>query len=209
MKNPVVAIGHVILRNRFAYDFYQSAVGGVAYRDRLIAREYDDILSNILDLGCGTGAILPLVSEKTNYIGVDMSGEYLEKARSRRPSCLLYEADVTSLSWVKELSLEGDSLATALGLFHHLDDSQVKALLANCLQVLPSGSTLFSVDPAISSKTGAVARWFANNDRGQFVRSPEELGELVENGGFKVEVMSQTKQFRIPLDTVEIRAKKP
>lgn len=209
MKNPVVAIGHVVLRNRFAYDFYQTAVGGVAYRDKLIAREYAPTLSNFLDLGCGTGAILPLVSESTNYIGVDMSAEYLEKARSRRSTCLLYQADVTSTTWVKNLSLSGDSLATALGLFHHLNDSQAQALLSNCMEVLPSGSFLFSVDPAISKETGTVARWFANNDRGRFVRSPDELGGLIEASGFKVEIMARTKQFRIPLDTVEIRARKP
>jgi len=200
----LVTMGHRLLRFQFFYDLYQLLVGGVAYRNRLIKRIYNPEVLTLVDLGCGTGAIIPLINSSTQYIGVDTSDEYLKKAKLRGGNCQLLRGDVSEKTWTNGLMLSSNTVATALGLFHHLDDQSLMGLLSNCSEILPVGGLLFSVDPVIVRDSSVVARWFANNDRGKFVRSPEELDFLLRKFGFKTQIHTYKNQFRVPLDTIEI-----
>ena len=42
---------------------------------------------------------------------------------------------------------------------------------------------------------------------GKFLRSPKDLEKIFRNLGFDLKIEVKTKQFRIPLDTVEITAR--
>jgi len=92
-------------------------------------------------------------------------------------------------------------------LLHHLDDKSAMSFLESCRSILEKESLLFTVDPVIVKDTSRVARWFAENDRGKFIRNPDQLEKMFQQVGFTVEVAVRKKQFRIPLDTVEILAK--
>ena len=197
-------MGHKLLQYQFFYDLYQLFVGGVAYRNRLVRKIYSPEVLTLVDLGCGTGAIIPLLNSSTQYIGIDTSEEYLKKAKLRGGNCHLLLGDVSEKTWTNGLSVSSNTVATALGLFHHLDDDSLMGLLSNCAEILPVGGLLVSVDPVIVRDTSMVARWFANNDRGKFVRSPEELDFLLRKFGFKTEIATFKNQFRVPLDTIEI-----
>jgi SAM-dependent methyltransferase len=197
-------MGHKLLRFQFFYDLYQLLVGGVAYRNRLIRRIYSPEVLTLVDLGCGTGAIIPLLDSSTKYIGIDTSDEYLKKAKLRGGNCQLLLGDVSEKTWTNGLALSSNTVATALGLFHHLDDESLMGLLSNCSEILPVGGLLVSVDPVIVRDSSTVARWFANNDRGKVIRSPEELNFLLRKFGFETQIATFKNQVRIPLDTIEI-----
>lgn len=98
-------------------------------------------------------------------------------------------------------------MALGLGILHHLNDGEVTQFLRNCRAVLGGDSTLFTVDPVITDGSTRIAKWFANNDRGKFLRSPKDLEKIFRNLGFDLKIEVKTKQFRIPLDTVEITAR--
>ena len=98
-------------------------------------------------------------------------------------------------------------MASGLGILHHLNDEEVTQFLRNCRAVLDGDSTLFTVDPVITDGSTRIAKWFANNDRGKFLRSPKDLEKIFRNLGFDLKIEVKTKQFRIPLDTVEITAR--
>jgi predicted TPR repeat methyltransferase len=206
MKNPIVAMGHALLKNQVAYDAYQFCVGGVKYRNKLISSLNSQVTKNFLDLGCGTAAISELMPKHVAYFGVDQSQNYLEKAKLRKPDGAFSLSDVCDAKWLEDLTISGPTVASALGLYHHLSDDQVLQLLKICKLVLGKGGVLFSVDPVITQNSSSIARWFAQNDRGKFVRSPEHLESLLLKSGFSVQVVNKSNEFRMPLDTIEISA---
>src|SRR3954469_2530046 len=52
---------------------------------------------SILDVGCGTGRNLPLYPREARVVGGDVSAAALERARRRRPSAPLVQADAEAL----------------------------------------------------------------------------------------------------------------
>jgi len=203
--NSIVKIGHKILSNRYAYSCYQYSVGGTQYRDRAILEALNLVKPrSILDLGCGPGPTLRVLPSQIDFHGVDLSSDYLKLAHKKRPSANLILGDVTSKEWHKDVSVEKLDLVLAMGLFHHLDLKQMEILVKNLSELLPAGAKIFSVDPTIKSDSSNIARWFANNDRGKYVRSPLELVELFPNRYFSAKMIIREKQFHIPLDTVEL-----
>ncbi len=215
MQNPIVRIGHKVLELNAAYDLYQNIVGGVRYRNSYVRRilELNRERCNFLDLGSGTSEILDVFSEKHNYIGLDNSNKYLSKARVRSNRCSSFQVfnyDLSKSGWAdlvdKETAKDKPIDAIALGLLHHLDDEAASTLLKEVHQTVEERGYLFTVDPTITNETKRIAKWFANNDRGQFVRSEKELFKLFSRNGFEIEAQVKRNQFRIPLDTIEIKA---
>ena len=82
----------------------------------------------------------------------------------------------------------------------------VGRLLNDLRSLLENGGKIFTVDPIITNSSTPLAKWFAMNDRGQYVRDASALEKLFSNNGFEVEYELKSKQFRIPLDTIEITA---
>lgn len=215
MVNPVVRLGHQVLRIDYVYDFYQNLVGGVKYRDKFVKGIIDtpDSAVNVIDLGSGTSEIAKVLKPSQNYIGLDNSQEYLNKATRRRFSCSSFKVfnyDLSSAGWsdlVKPQFTTKNSInAMALGLLHHLNDAAVNTLLQEVQKTFRDGGSIHTVDPIITEDSTPIARWFAKNDRGQFVRSEEHLKDIFEKNGFKTQIRIMKKQFRIPLDTIEITA---
>ncbi len=199
-------LGHYLLKYDTVYDVYQSAVGGIAYRARIVETLNSIGKPIFLDLGCGTATIAEKLDESVKYIGIDSSQNYLSKAQRSFPNHKFLQDDLGKDAWCKTLEGIGSATASGLGLLHHLNDSEAKTFLESCRKVLNPDSLLFTVDPVIVDDTGHVATWFAKNDRGQFLRTPHELQNLFELAGFNSSVTVKKKQFRIPLDTVEILA---
>ena len=207
MASAVVKIGHQLLRLQPVYDFYQNLVGGVSYRTSIVENLVKLGKPVYLDLGCGTATIAKRLNSSTRYIGIDNSDNYLKKAREVFPQHQFFNKDLGKKSWNESLETMGSTVATGLGLLHHLDDKSAMSFLESCRSILEKESLLFTVDPVIVKDTSPVARWFAENDRGKFIRNPDQLEKMFQQVGFTVEVAVRKKQFRIPLDTVEILAK--
>jgi predicted TPR repeat methyltransferase len=205
MANPIVTIGHKMLENGICYDLFQSAVGATKTRKFLI-----DVISvwenpkNVIDLGCGTGFSIPRLLSTETYLGVDFSRKYLNVASAipTKMHTIFLEADLGDPLWAQGLSFSEPQVVMAMGLFHHLDNSQMQILFGVLANLLPRGSSVVSIDPVITTSSSRIARWVASNDRGKFVRTPEELMELTSTLGFRSNLKVFKNQIRIPADTL-------
>lgn len=211
MPNVIVKAGHKVLALPICYDMFQTAVGSVKFRSSFVSDNVSKFkMENVLDLGCGTASTANLLPKGVNYIGLDTSLKYLEKARTRtanRESKLIH-TDIASNQWTNASGKLDKALGLALGIYHHIDDNQLKDTILNLSNVLQPGSKIVSLDPVIDSKTTKLANWFARNDRGRFIRDPNQYTEVFNRNGFSVKYEITRNSFRIPYDLLLITATK-
>ncbi len=211
MPNNIVKIGHKVLALPICYDLFQTAVGSVKFRSHFVSENIANFrMENVLDLGCGTASTANLLPKSVNYIGLDTSQKYLDKARKRiadRESKLIL-TDIADATWTNTSGELDTALGLALGIYHHINDKQLEDTIANVGRVLKTGSKIVSLDPVIDSKTTKLANWFAKNDRGQYIREPEVYEEVFGRHGFSVKFEITRNSFRIPYDLILITATK-
>ena len=90
--------GDVTAYQEFA-PFYDAVNGEPAERSRQILdyiARYRPASTSVLELGCGTGAVLAGLGSGLALTGLDLSPEMLAYAKRRCPSARLYEADMTT-----------------------------------------------------------------------------------------------------------------
>jgi SAM-dependent methyltransferase len=77
--------------------FYDAAMGDrtemASYIRRLI-RQHKPKARTLLELGCGTGAILKILARYYDVVGLDLSPQMLAIARKKLPHVLLYRKDM-------------------------------------------------------------------------------------------------------------------
>ncbi len=134
--------------------------------------------SRILDIGCGTGNLVPLLKFR-KYVGFDLNPLYIRRARSRGiNNCEFYTADVVENQKIEPGSFD---IVMANGILHHLDDDQCKILLQTAHEALCRGGRLVTRDGCLLPQQTRLERWLLMNDRGLFVRTPEQYEELVRS----------------------------
>jgi cyclopropane fatty-acyl-phospholipid synthase-like methyltransferase len=143
MNSIVKRTAYRLLENQFVYDSYQSCVGSVGYRKKLVRKLTLRGMHTYLDLGCGTASTIDLLPKDCDYHGIDTSEKYLKKARSKRVGLNLILGDISESNWINSINLKSPTICIALGIFHHLSDKELDSMLENCLKVLPKGSQLF------------------------------------------------------------------
>jgi len=211
VMNRFVKVAHQALAVPFVYDSFQMAVGSLEYRESLVSSALNTSnAKTVIDLGCGTSSTIRLLNPLTQYIGVDISQSYLNKARKRSTlkTARFICSDISDYGWVKGIDISECSLAFALGIFHHLDDRQLNLALENLSNCLPSGGKVLTLDPVIDETTTQLARWFARNDRGQFLRTPNHYQGMFAKFGFSISFKAVRNTIRIPYDQLIISATK-
>ncbi|WP_230534602.1 class I SAM-dependent methyltransferase [Microvirga roseola] len=170
-----------VLSHPWVYNLSQALMGANRNR-RWLQRDFIQAQpgERVLDVGCGTADILSVLPD-VEYVGFDISEPYIRHARERwgdRGSFFAQHLDDRSL-----VPHGRFDLVLATGFLHHLDDDEVRgllALLATCLR--PDGRVI-TVDPCFSKDQNPVAKFIISKDRGRNVRSPEEY-EVLARGDF-------------------------
>jgi SAM-dependent methyltransferase len=171
------------------YDLYQRLVGAPAMIDRFVS-DYIRPSSGqrLLDVGCGTGAVVPHIPEEVELVGIDISERYIRAAAERHG-----ERGSFRCADASELSIElGDAFDTAFatGVLHHMPDAPARRLVEGALARLKSGGRFVAIDPTLVKGQGWVSRTIVKSDRGEFIRSPEEMADLLAGLGARFEVVS-------------------
>jgi 2-polyprenyl-3-methyl-5-hydroxy-6-metoxy-1,4-benzoquinol methylase len=136
---------------------------------------------SVLDIGCGTGHYSVVTSGK--YLGLDLEDQYIKFARRQHPhkefSCMN----------VSELKLDSKRFDVALlvDIIHHLSENEAKSLF---LELSRAASRIYFFEPIIPNKSNYVGRWLAANDRGQYIRSKEDLLKLLEQSFYIKDVQN-------------------
>ena len=142
----------------------------------------------VLDVGCGTGYNLPLLSRFGRARGVDMSPEALDFCRRRGVT------DVT-LHTAGELPFSDASfdLLTAFDVIEHIEDD--RAALREFRRVLRPGGWMLIYTPALP--------WLYNehdrivHHKRRYRRA--ELGEKISEAGYRLEHLAYVNGLVLPL----------
>lgn len=160
------------------YDLYQRMVGA----PQMISRFVRDYIrptsgSRLLDVGCGTGAVVPYLPRDIDLLGIDISDRYIRAATERYGDRGVFRcADASDQSI--ELGAPFD-VAFATGVLHHVPDTQARRLIDGALARLKPGGRFVAIDPTLVDGQGFLSRAIVKADRGEFVRSPEAMARLL------------------------------
>ena len=181
-----------------AYDALQVLLGSIRGRERLyrdyIAPHMGDV---VVDVGCGTAAILELIPADVRYFGFDLSAEYIAAARARYGDRgQFYCADITSIA---ADAVPASTTTLAIGLLHHLDDDGCRHLLRAIRDRLAPGGRLITLDGTFVPNQGWMSRKLVGADRGRNIRTPEAYAALVPDG-MRVETHLLDDLLRVPYE---------
>ena len=150
----------------------------------------------VLDVGCGPADWLSAFPN-VNYCGVDISPQYIAAARARYGGkghfAVRAITNVTSFD-----DLGKFDLIMALGLIHHLSDSQALSLVQAAKMALNPGGRFLTLDNVFVPDQSAVARWIIERDRGQHIRSRDGYVAIARRHFEDVNVTILHDLLRIP-----------
>ncbi|MDQ3930337.1 MAG: class I SAM-dependent methyltransferase [Chloroflexota bacterium] len=147
--------------------------------------------SSILDVGCGTGAMLPYLAHYGDVQGIDASPEAVQFSRER---------GLHNVQQANGLELPFDDscfdLVTALDVVEHIDDEQL--VLREMFRVLRPGGTLLVSVPAYNFLWGPQDE-ISHHKRRYTAR---KLVTQMEKAGFRCVKLSYFNTFLFPIVAV-------
>ena len=152
----------------------------------------------ILDIGCGPASILKYLPEDINYVGVDLSSEYIQAAKERYGHrgqfyCLAVES-------IPEKFLGQFDLVMGLSVLHHLDDDQARSFFSMAAKAITQNDKgrCLTVDPCFVAGQHPIARILIRMDRGQNVRTAAEYSTLAKTAFSHVTHAIRHDRLRVP-----------
>ena len=188
------------------FDAYQAMVGA-NYAKRVFVRDWVRPAKGdrVLDIGCGTGAVVPFLPDGLDITGIDISDDYIAAARARYGARAAFRVGDAA---DPAIDLGGGfDAAYAFGVFHHMPDTIALRLFEGAMRRLRPGGRFISIDPTLIPGQSWASRFFVVNDRGRYIRSPDELRDLFGNHAPKLEV--RTDLLRIPYAQALMAFEKP
>ncbi len=186
-----------ILSSPVIYNFFQNLVGARRFREIYISRYVRPQYSEkILDIGCGTSGILEFLPNSVDYVGFDLSPDYLAAAESRyRDRGEWYCASVADMCVD---SFGTFDIVMANGLLHHLDDMEATKLSRIAAKALKLGGRFCTHDGCFTDDQSWMARHIIASDRGRNIRRPEAYLALVSPHFSSVDLWVRHDMLRIP-----------
>lgn len=174
-----------ILSSVTAYVTVQRLVGADVLRRRALDRVAVQPGEVLVDVGCGPAYYFDWLPTPLNYHGYDNNEHYIDYATRKygdRGSfrCTVFDA-------AEAARIPAPNAIVLLGLLHHLSDSECRDLLSLSAQVLAPGGRVVSVDSTYLPGQSRFSKWLSDNDRGEYVRHPEQFTDLASASFDKVE----------------------
>ncbi len=184
-----------VLSRSWAYQSFWHAIGGDE-RNRVLLREYIRPApgDRVLDIGCGPGTMVPYLPG-TEYVGLDVSPEYVDKARRRFPQARFVCQGVGQYDLVEPSYFD---IVLGLGVLHHLNDSEALALFQIARDAMRPGGRLVTLDGVWADDQSQVVKYLLSRDRGRFVRSEAGYRELASKVFSNIESSVRHDLLRIP-----------
>ena len=186
-----------VLSSSSIYDMFQVIVGAKRFRQRIIERYLRPTPGmQIIDVGCGTGAMLGHLPHGVIYHGFDLSPLYIEHAKNKFGN--VGEFHCADVAEATKIGLPKADLIIAIGLLHHLDDNQATTLIRDITQLLAPSGRCIAVDPCFEENQSRIARWFLEHDRGQNVRDRSGYLSLAKAAAVEARIEISHDLLNIP-----------
>lgn len=163
--------------------------------------------SKILDIGCGTGAILDYLPANVQYTGYDVNPAYIEAAKNKYGERAEFFCDRIGVNHAPSLMRRYD-IVLATGLIHHLNDEEARHLLQAAYEYLTPQGTFISLDGVYLKNQSFLAKLILSLDRGEFVRTTEQYEALSKSIFNEVKLSILDNLLPIPYDHIIMTCKK-
>jgi predicted TPR repeat methyltransferase len=181
-------------------DRWDNAAGAHPYRGaQLVADKVGGHGLDILDAGCGTGLVGALVRDRARrLVGVDLSAEMLERARSKNIYDELHQGDL--IAFMRERPQSCDVVTCAATLIHFGDLGPAFRAAGSALRA--GGSFVFTVFPNEHDNAFSVAALEGLGQGGCFVHGRGYIAATAAANGFGVETIeSAVHEYKNGLPT--------
>jgi SAM-dependent methyltransferase len=195
-----------VLTRGAVYDHFQRAITRKPiWRDicQSLFSDSDESEIKVLDIGCGTGNFFRgkyMELSQHHYVGIDPSENYIKSAQSSFPNAVFYQGLVDEV----ELDSKCFGLVVLSGVLHHLSDDEATQVISYARDKVIDGGYVVSVDPVVFDGQNWIAKKVALADRGQHVRTPEQLSSIYKNSFQVSETLISIKHgyLRLPYNHV-------
>lgn len=178
-----------------AYELWWNLVGGPGWA-KILVSEYiqPGPGARILEVGCGPGNIARYLIQH-QYVGFDSNANYIEVARRRFPEAKFICQRVSQISVAEQQSFD---IVLAIGIVHHLDDTEAGQLFQVAHGALKPRAKLITFDGVWTEDQSSAARWILARDRGEHVRTEPEYVNLASQVFDTVKPTVRHDLLRIP-----------
>jgi len=150
--------------------------GGYAGHHRVIRVVLPNWSGPVVDIGCGTG-IFARWFDPADYLGIDISPEYVRAAMRKHPQHRFAVMDARRL----DLPDASQRLCFISGMLHHLSDDDVARVLQEAVRVMhPEGRLVVWEDIPARSRWNLIGRMIQRLDLGDWIRQPLGYRKLIE-----------------------------
>ena len=127
--------------------FYDRLMSDSSIRSKQIIRcidRYGPGAASLLELGCGTGAVLDGLSAVGSLVGMDISPDMLDVARARLPGAQFIQGDISSF----DLGRSFDVIVCTYDVLNHLAEfsSWISCFSCTCKHLTEDGLFIFDVN---------------------------------------------------------------
>lgn len=173
------------LDGRFTYKFKEYLLRTIVIPDG----------GRVLDVACGNGRLLQMMSEKHDFAGygIDISEKMVENASRLNPSMIFVRAGCDALPFEDEFF----DVVTVCAAFHHFPD--VSGFAKEVFRVLKANGMLYVAEVYCSPLLRAIYNPFIKFSWDGDVKfyAPDEIREYFENVGFKQEMFEKEGHIQV------------
>ena|SRR2546425_12883611 len=162
--------------------------------------------ARVLDVGCGTGALIEHMPASVCYWGADKSWRYVGfGARAYGKRAKLVHCDLAQ-SW--PFAEHSFDYVFAFGLLHHLSEAEALFVLRQAWTTMRESGLLVTVDPCRREGQGLVQKLLLGLDRGRHIRTLPQYRDLASSVFRSVSHAMRDDLLRLRYDLLVMRCQR-
>ena len=177
----------------YFYRLIQSLILKKSFNEDIIKLINQHNINNIIDIGCADSTILNHLENKYSYYGYELDKYFTDKLKLKYKNNKKYQFHNKSVDEINFEKFNPDtSLIILVGLFHHIDDFQVKNLIEKT-----KNFKIFAIDAVKIDGQKMITKLLMALDKGNFIRKFDNYKKLLNNFNF---VIAKNRYLRFPYD---------